>query len=113
MVFWWTGRGFLALLSLIGVFGAFGAVVTLTLGEAAFEAQPWLWGVGALLASGVNWLLGSRLNQKVIKRHAAARLADRLIYKARHRFMGLPMETWSIPMAALGCILIARGVLRI
>jgi hypothetical protein len=64
MIFWWTGRGYLALLSLIGVFGLFGALLTLAFGEQIFDTAPWLWAIGAVIAAVVNWLMGCRVNRK-------------------------------------------------
>ncbi len=40
MIFWWTGRGYLALLSLIGVFALFGALLTVAFGERIFDTAP-------------------------------------------------------------------------
>lgn len=97
MVFWWTGRGFLSLLFLIGVVGLFGACVSFTIGEAAFDTHPWLWGVALLLAGAVNWFAGSWINRKALARPRARGVLGRLVYPARHRFLSLPMEDWSLP----------------
>ncbi len=111
MVFWWTGRGYLALLSLVGVFGAFGALVTFGFGDRALETSPWLWGIGAFLAAAVNWIWGSRINRRPWRVTTLAKLKDRLAYRARNRFCGLPMETWTVPTALFGVVAIARGLL--
>lgn len=110
MVFWWTGRGYLALLSLIGVYGFFGAAITVGFGNQAFEAAPWLWGVGALIAAAVNWIWGSRINRRRWADLPGADWKKRLVYRARNRFMGLPMESWALPTALLGVFLMVRGV---
>ena len=91
MVFWWTGRGFLSLVFLIGITGAFGAIVTLSFGEKAFESSPWLWGVGVLLAVAVNWFAGSKLNRRSLNPFQGG-VKARLLYRARNRFLSLPME---------------------
>lgn len=109
MIAWWTGRGFLSLLTLIGVFGAFGAVVTFTVGDQAFEAYPWLWGLGCLPAAVVNWIVGCRLNRVPLNPLFA--LKDRLTYRPRNRFMSFPMELWSLPMTLLGVFLIVAGLI--
>jgi hypothetical protein len=109
-VVWWTGRGFLSLLFLIGVFGAFGAAVTLSAGDVAFERWPWLWGVGLLLAALANWIGGTRLN-RVPANPFFGSLRDRLTYRPRNRFLSMPMEVWSIPVAAFALFLIIKGLL--
>jgi hypothetical protein len=109
MVFWWTGRGFLALLTVIGVFGAFGAIVSFSTGGQGMDRWPWLWGVGWLLAAAVNWYAGCRLNKRPLdprKGHTTGRFR----YPARHRFCSLPMETWSLPALALGLFLLVAGL---
>ncbi len=110
MVFWWTGRGFLALLTLIGVFGLFGALLTLAFGEQIFDRAPWLWGVGALIAAVINWVVGCRVNRKPLKVPRPSLWKSRLTYRPRNRFMSLPLEVWSAPMAVLGLVLLVRGV---
>lgn len=110
MVFWWTGRGFLSLMFLIGVVGLFGAIVTGFGGEAAFEAQPWLWGVAWLLAAVANWIGGARLNRSPMN-PLRGKVRDRLTYRARNRFLSFPMEVWSGPAVILGVALIGLGLL--
>ena len=110
MVFWWTGRGFLSLLFLIGVFGVFGAVVTLTVGDAAFQRWPWLWGVGLLLASVANWVGGARMNHTSVNPLTGS-IRDRLTYRPKNRFLSLPMELWSAPVSAFAILLILKGLL--
>lgn len=111
MVFWWTGRGFLSLLFLIGVVGLFGACVTFAIGETAFDANPWLWGVALLLAAAVNWFGGSWINRKALARPRARGILGRLIYRTPNRFLSLPMEDWSIPTALGGLALVVSGLL--
>jgi hypothetical protein len=109
MVFWWTNRGFLSLLFLVGTFGVFGAAVTFSLGDEAFSRWPWLWGVGLALAGLVNWVGGSRLNGAPLNPFRT-RIRDRLTYRAGNKFLSLPMELWALPTIVLGVVLIARGL---
>jgi hypothetical protein len=111
MVFWWTGRGYLALLTLIGVFGVFGALLTAVFGEQIFDSAPWLWAVGAGLAAVVNWVVGCRVNRKPLKVPRPGLWKSRLTYRPRNRFMGLPLEVWSAPMMLLAVVMLVRGVL--
>jgi hypothetical protein len=99
----------LSLLFLIGVFGAFGAMVSFTLGEWAFERWPSLWGVGLLLAAGVNWWAGSKINGRA-PYPLRGRLRDRLFYRAHHKFLSFPMEMWSAPLALFALVLIVAGL---
>jgi hypothetical protein len=110
MVFWWTGRGFLAVLFLVGTFGVFGATITFAFGDMAFAKWPWLWGVGFLLAAVVNWVAGCRLNRAPIN-PLVGTVRERLTYRPPNRFLSLPPEVWSGPVALLGIAAIAKGLI--
>jgi hypothetical protein len=110
MVFWWTGRGYLALLSTIGVVGVFGAIATFAFGDVVFERHPWLWGPAYILAAGATWGLGGRINHRPLRLTRSTILKSRLFYRAPNRFCGLPVETWAAPLLALGVVLIVLGV---
>ena len=109
--FWWTGRGYLALLSLVGVFGLFGALLTLAFGEQIFDTAPWLWAIGAVIAGVVNWVVGCRINRRPLKVPRPSLWKSRLTYRPRNRFMGLPLEVWSAPMMLLAIVMLVRGLL--
>jgi hypothetical protein len=111
MIAWWTGRGYLAMLTIIGVYGGFGAVVTLAFGESVFDTQPWLWSVAALLAASVTWYVGSRINGRPWRLPKYTTFRQRLIYDAPNRFMSLPVETWALPMLVLAVFLLGRGTM--
>ncbi len=107
MVFWWTGRGYLALLSTIGVFGIFGAIITLGFGDETYERLPWLTGLGVILAGIANWCLGRWINKRAIN---PLTVKKRELYRGRNRFLSLPMETWAIPLIAFGLFLAIRAI---
>lgn len=111
MVFWWSGRGYLTLLTVIGVWGVFGALVTFAFGSDILDRLPWLWGVGLLLAAPVNWWVGSRLNRRD-PNPFVTNWKRRYYYNAVNRFCGLPMETWSAPTLAFGLLFFLAGVSR-
>lgn len=110
MVFWWTNRGFMSLAFLIGVFGLFGAVVSFALGDEAFTHWPWLWGVGLVPAGLTNWVGGAKLNRAPVNPLIGS-VKDRLTYRARNKFLSLPMEVWGVPTILLGVALIVKGLL--
>jgi hypothetical protein len=111
MVFWWTERGYLGLLSTIGVVGVFGALVTFAWGDSAFDTFPWLWGVAMLLAAIASWCVGRRINGRPLRPIRGTSFRNRFFYPARNRFVSLPVETWSLPLLALGLVLGVRGLL--
>lgn len=111
MFAWWTNRGFLTLLTLIGVWGVFGALMTFAFGSDVLDRVPPLWGIGLVLAAAVNWWVGSRLNHRPPKIDTRF-WKKRLYYPAWNRFCGLPMETWSVPALILGLFIIIAGILR-
>lgn len=110
MIVWWTNRGFISLLTLIGVFGLFGAAVSLTVGEDAFRTSPWLWGAGLLLPALVNWFVGCQLNRVPLSPFVG-KVTERFIYRAPNRFLSFPMEAWSYPLAIVGLVLIVLGLI--
>jgi len=112
MVFWWTQRGYLALLTTIGVVGVFGAVVTLAFGEVVFDRFPWLWTIAFWLAAAATWVVGSRINRRPIEWNKGERSIRRLIYKAPNRFVSLPVETWAIPLLGIGLVVGLLGVFQ-
>jgi hypothetical protein len=101
MVFWWTGRGYLALLTLIGVYGVFGVIVQFTLGEDAFDRWRFLWPIGAVISAAITWYAGCRLNGRSMDVPSPAALRRRLSYPAESRFLSLPLENWAFPMLVL------------
>jgi hypothetical protein len=109
MVFSWTGRGYLALLTLVGVYGLFGAIATYGLGETFLDHHAWVWGIGMLVAAIATWIVGCRINRKTRSLPQNQTFLRRFLYKARHRFTGLPVESWSIPAAGLAIFLVVRG----
>ena len=111
MVFWWTRRGYLALLTTIGVVGVFGAVLTLAFGEEIFDRFRWLWAIAYWLAAVATWIVGSRINRRPINWRRGQKSVHRLIYDAPNRFISLPVETWAIPLFVLGVVLGILGFL--
>ena len=110
MVFWWTGRGYLALFTTVGAVGLFGAAVTLVFGEVVFDRYHWLWAFAYWLAAAATWNVGSNINGRPVNWRRGQRAMGRFIYNAPNRFLSLPMETWAIPLAVLGTGLAVWGL---
>jgi hypothetical protein len=103
-VFWWQRKGFLTLLIVVAA-----AILVGMIADAA-HLPSWtrlFWAVVLLVAAPVNWLIGVRLNAKRRGYAPPATLLRRFFYRAPHKFMSLPMESWSIVMviAAAGLAL--------
>ena len=109
MVFWWTRRGYLALLTTVGVIGVFGAVVTLAFGDQVFDQFPWLWALAFWLAAATTWTVGSRINGRPIDWRRGQKSIGRFLYDAPNRFVSLPVETWAVPLIALGLVMAVLG----
>jgi hypothetical protein len=62
----------------------------------------WVFGLALIAAAAANWFAGRNLNRQALRKVRSHRIRERLLYRARHRFMSLPMETFSIPIAAAG-----------
>ena len=97
-VAWWTGRGYGTILIVVA------AAIALELLRAALNLPEGLWvfGVALLVAAVANWVIGRKFNRKSLAKVRSHRLRERLIYRARHKFMSLPMETFSIVLAGVG-----------
>jgi hypothetical protein len=111
VVFWWTRRGYLALLTTIGVVGLFGALATRILGDEIFDRLPWLWAFAYWAAAASTWVVGSRINGRPVQWSRGEKGVGRFIYDAPNRFVGLPVETWGVLLFALGLLLGLHGLL--
>ena len=107
-LFWWTGKGYLALLILFVTLLMFG--LALKAGEPFLSDTQSFWGVALLISSIANWFVGRKQNAKKINAIRTNRIRDKFFYRARNKFMSLPFETWSIPMAACGVYMIAKDI---
>lgn len=108
-VFWWTGRGYLTPIIVVGTLSVFALV--LQAGRPILVDRPWFWGIGLLVAAALNWHLGSKANRKKLAVLQPRSTRNRLFYRARNRFMSLPMESFSLIIAALGFAVITYGLL--
>lgn len=107
-VAWWTGRGYSTILIVLG------SMILLELVRAVLGLPDGLWvfGVAMLGAAAANWTLGRELNKKALLKVRSSRLRERLFYRARHKFMSLPMETFSVLIAAVGIGVLVMAVTR-
>ena len=110
LIFWWTGKGYQTALSVLLTLMLCGFVLQASKGF--FEDGPVFWGLATILAVPVNWHFGTKANQKRLSKVQPQTIRHRLIYNAPHRFMWLPMETFSIVIAAIGIILVVSGLVR-
>jgi len=102
VVFWWQGKGFFTLLIIVS-----STIVTGMLADVARlpSYTPLFWCVALLVAAPVNWLIGAQLNAKRRGYAPPATLLRRFLYRAPHKFMSLPMESWSVVM-----VIVAAGL---
>jgi hypothetical protein len=102
-IFWWSGRGYLTILVVLGTLATFGVLQAAT----GIADGPWFWGSGLLVAAVLNWHIGSKVNRKKLAVLKPTGVRSRLLYRARHRSMSLPMETFSLVIAVAGLIVLA------
>ncbi|WP_156256805.1 hypothetical protein [Sandarakinorhabdus oryzae] len=102
-IFWWQGRGYQTIWILFFTLSLFG--VAATIGKAYIPDSPWYWGLSLFTAALINWKRGSTLNAKRLALRQSVTLRSRLFYNARHRFMSIPMESFSIILAAAGILI--------
>lgn len=101
-VAWWTGWGYVTIWIIVA------AVIAVTLAWTAFRLPdgPWMFGIGLLVAAAANWQIGRNMNRKSIAKVRTSRVRDQLLYRARNRFMSLPMETFSLVIVLVGVTII-------
>ena len=105
-VAWWTGHGYRTILIVVAATVVFEVLrAALSLPEGA-----WVFGVALLAAAVANWLYGRKLNRKSLAKVRSLRIRERLVYRARNRFMSLPMETFSVVIAAAGLAVLVAAV---
>lgn len=108
-VFWWTGKGYLGFIIPILILGGFGFVGE-RLGHSVVDSGIW-WGCGFILSGLLLWRVGIKVNRRSIAKRKAEMLTDRLFYRAGNKFMSIPLETWSIPLVAIGLVGIVIGAM--
>lgn len=107
-VFWWTGKGYLTVTIVLAVFSVFG--IALPIGSPVLKETPIYWGFAGVVAAVIDWTVGRRVNAKAIASVRSVHLRHKLIYRARHRFMSLPLEIWSVPLMLMGVGAILYGL---
>jgi hypothetical protein len=106
LVFWWTGRGYLTLLIPFGC----GVLAAIIAGIVHLPSDTsWFAAIVFALATPINWLVGRRQNERRRKSLGLLSWRGQLVYKARHKFMSLPMETWSIAMPILAIVFATKA----
>jgi hypothetical protein len=104
-VAWWTGRGYSTILIVVA------SIVLLQLLRMVLGLPNGLWvfDVAMLGAAAANWTIGRKLNRKALLKVRSNRARERLFYRARHKFMSLPMQTFSVMIAAVGMAVLAAA----
>lgn len=111
IVFWWTGKGYLTPIIVLGTMIVFGVI--LQAGSPVLHDGKAFCGVALIAAGIINWLVGRKQNARKLAAVRFDQLRHRLLYPARNKFMSLPFEVWAIPMVlgglvAVGSTLIGR-----
>lgn len=101
LVFWWTGKGFLTILIVVATIICVGLACD-ALHIPSYNSM--FWAAVFAIAAPINWLVGRRLNAKRRKTFGLLSFSRQLTYRARHRFLSLPMETSSVAMLAFALI---------
>jgi hypothetical protein len=107
-VAWWTGRGYSTILIVVA------AAVLFELLRAVLKLPEglWIFGLALLGAAAANWVIGRKLNRKSLAKVRSDRIRERLMYRARHKFMSLPMETFSVIIAVAGVAVLVAALAK-
>jgi hypothetical protein len=71
----------------------------------------WVFGLALLGAATANWFIGRKFNRNSFAKVRSHQLKQRLLYRARHRFMSLPMETFSVLLGVAGLAVILGAII--
>ena len=109
VVFWWQGKGYQTILIWLVTVCFFG--IGAAAGRSLGLDRPWYWGLSFVVTAAANWYRGTQLNARSLEKRKPQTVWQRLFYKARHRFMSMPMETFSLVLAAAGIVFGVHGEL--
>jgi hypothetical protein len=109
-VFWWTGKGYLTPVIMVVTLIVF--AVILKIGGSWLPDRDAFWGTALLVSAAANWIVGRRMNARKLAAVRSSRLEDRLFYRARNKFMSMPLETFSIVIAVFGIWVIVADIVR-
>ena len=77
------------------------ALTTIGLEKAGLNQWTGLGLVAGLLAAAVvNWFVGIRLNNRPGRELIDAKTGERVVLRRRHSLFFVPMQWWSVPLAA-------------
>lgn len=96
----WSGWGILVLPIVVLVAGIVTGVLQAAFAagghaELAFLAIS----IGGLAAAAVNWIVGTRLNNRPGRELLDPKTNERVILRRTHRLFWIKMQYWSIPVA--------------
>lgn len=97
----WSGWGFLSVVIAVVVGGLTTALTVLGLEKLGLGTWTGMGLVAGLAAAAlVNWLVGIRLNQRPGRELIDAKTGERVVLRKRHSLFFIPMQWWSVPLAA-------------
>jgi hypothetical protein len=62
--------------------------------------------IGVLASAALNWVIGRRLNGKTPPYLLTREPHAIVVHYRRHKFLWLPMQYWSVPVAAVGLVML-------
>jgi hypothetical protein len=110
LVFWWHGKGYQTIVIALLSLSAFG--IAQSASRTFIPDRPWFWGLALVVAAIVNWHQGTKINERSLRKAKPGSILRRLFYKANHRFMSLPMETFSVVLASIGIAISISGTMQ-
>ena len=108
-VAWRTGKGYRT----IGIVVASTILFEFVRAAIKLPDGVWVFGLALISAAVANWFIGRKLNRKSLAKVKTREVRQRLLYRAPHKFMSLPMKTFSILLAVGGAAIIACSMVGV
>ena len=110
LTYFWREEGYQTIWVWLATFLTFTVLGLLV--KPYYPVHLWFWGVAFFVCAWFNWRMGTRMNRRSLEKRNPQTVWRRLFYKSKHRFLMMPMETFSVAYVAMGLGFVVAGFLN-